>query len=192
MGRGSVGPGRRDTGVVWTRFALVALLPIALAGCGGGGGTAAPAAQTTTTAVPAAKPKALTIKVTSVVSVTKSHDNPPKGTSPGDKVEFTDRLLNTVPQFGRDTNEQVGTDEGTMTFTGAHTARLDGEASLPDGTITFGGQVTVVSPTSIAVPVTGGTGKYQHASGTLLVGSGEKRAANTYKLVIDSVPGPVA
>ena len=45
---------------------------------------------------------------------------------------------------------------------------------------------------SITVPVVGGTGKYENASGTLLVGAGSKRSPNTYHLVIAGVPGPVA
>jgi hypothetical protein len=176
------------------RLLLLGLLPLALVACGGGGSSAtASKPATTTTAKPrAATTKAVTIKVTSVVSGTKSHDKPPKGTSQGDRVEFTDRLLNTVPQFGKATNAQVGTDKGTMTFTGAHTARLDGEANLPGGKILFAGEVTVLPDDSITVPVVGGTGKYENASGTLLVGAGSKRAPNTYRLVITGIPGPVA
>src|SRR5205814_9169862 len=103
-----------------------------------------------------------------------------------------ENLLDAVPSFGKAANAQVGSDKGTMTFTGAHTARLEGEAVLPDGKITFAGDVTLAPKNSITVPVTGGTGKYENASGTLLVGAGSKRAPNTYKLVINGIPGPVA
>jgi hypothetical protein len=176
------------------RLLPLALLPLALAACGGS------AESTTTAAKPEAAapetnakaPKELTLHVTSVVSGTKATDTPPKGASDGDHVDFSDRLLNTRPQFGKDANAEVGSDSGTMTFTGAHTARLEGEAVLPDGKITFGGNVTVVPYDSIRVPVTGGTGRYQNASGTLLVGAGDQRAQNVYKLVFDAVAGPVA
>jgi hypothetical protein len=177
-----------------SRLLLLGLLPVGLAACGGSSESTAPAAKqaTTTTAVKKAETKSLTIHVTSVISGTKATDNPPKGTSQGDHVDFTDKLLNARPQFGKATNEEIGSDKGTMTFTGAHTARLEGEAVLPDGKITFAGNVTLTPNESVTVPVTGGTGKYENASGTLLVGSGNKQAPNTYNLVIEGVPGPIA
>lgn len=174
---------------------VLGLLPLALVACGGGGGSTAPAPKAAPEAarpVTAPTAKAVTIKVTSVVSGTKAHDKPPKGTSQGDRVEFSDVLLNTVAQFGKRKDEQVGTDSGTMTFTGTNTAKLEGEAKLPDGKILFSGEVTVSANDSVTVPVTGGTGKYENASGTLLVGSGSERSANTYTLVLSGVPGPVA
>jgi Allene oxide cyclase barrel like domain len=180
------------------RFGVAALglATLALAGCGGGAESTQPAAKqattTTTTAKKDANTRRVTIHVTSVVSGKKQTDRPPAGTSQGDYVAFTDKLLNARPQFGKDTNEQVGSDKGTMTLTGAHTARLEGEAVLPDGKITFAGEVTLRPNDSITVPVTGGTGEYENATGTLLVGSGDEQAANTYKLVIEGVPGPIA
>jgi hypothetical protein len=161
-----------------------------LAACGG---SSAPASKPATTAAAATKTRtALTIKVTSVVSARTEKDTPPAGTSKGDKVHFTDRLLNAVPQFGKDADEQVGTDRGTMTFTGSHTATLDGEAVLPDGKIIFRGKMTPVSRTTVTVPIVGGTGKYENATGTLLVGAGLKRAPNTYRLLLEGTPAPVA
>ena len=91
---------------------LLGLLPLALAACGGGGGGAtssATTAQTTTSA--AHQTKQVTIRVTSVVTSTKAHQRVPKRTSAGDRVEFKDRLLNaSAGQFGKSSNEQVGTD----------------------------------------------------------------------------------
>jgi hypothetical protein len=179
-------------GTVRSRVLLLGLLPLALAACGGGTTANVSKQATTTTTAKAASTKTVTIHVTSVVSGTKATDTPPKGTSLGDHVDFTDKLLNAVPQFGKAANEEVGTDKGTMTFTGSHTARLEGEAVLPDGKITFAGDVTLAPNLSISVPVTGGTGKYENASGTLLVGKGTKRAPNTYRLVISGLSGPIA
>ena len=72
---------------------------------------------------------------------------------------------------------------------GAHTATFNGKAILPGGTLTLSGSV-YSSPQGLVVPVTGGTGAYAHYKGTLLVGSGSKRVANTYRLTRPS--GPVA
>jgi hypothetical protein len=174
------------------RLLLLGLLPAALAACGGGGGGGTTAA-TTTAPAQVHQRKSLTLHVTSVVTSTKAHSRTPKQTTAGDRVVFTDRLLNaTSGQFGKDTNAVVGTDEGTMTFTSKTTARLDGVAHLPDGDIRFSGAVTVLADKSVTVPVVGGTGTYKHATGTLLVGAGTKTSPNTYRLVIDGIPGPVA
>ncbi len=107
---------------------------------------------------------------------------------------FEDVLLNATPQFGKGANEQVGTDSGTMTFTSSRTAQMEGVTTLPGGTISFKGEVTVLPNSNLSVPVVGGTGKYANASGTLLVGSGSKRAPNTYSLVLagTAAAGPVA
>jgi len=179
--------------------ALVLVVPLGLTACGGGGGSATPAATetttaaTTTTASPAqGKAKALTITVLSVVSGRTSTDKPPAGASVGDEIHFTDRLLNHGAQFGKNNNAQVGTDKGTVTVTGAHSARLDGEATLPDGKIIFGGQMTPVANNSVTVPVVGGTGKYKNAKGVLVVGAGLKRALNTFRLQLGGSTGPVA
>ena len=175
------------------RAYLVALgvLPLALAACGSGGNASKAPAEPATQAV-AATTTRVTIKVVSVMKSTRSHDAPPKGTSYGDNVTFEDVLLNVGSQFGKNANQEVGTDSGTMTFTGAHTARMVGVTTLPDGTISFSGEVTVLPNNRLVVPIVGGTGKYAHASGTLLVGSGSKRAPNTYSLYLAGAAGPVA
>jgi hypothetical protein len=168
---------------------VLGLLPLALVGCGGGGGKTA----TTTTTTPQTQVKAVTLRVTSVVTSTKSHARSPKQATAGDHVDFKDKLLNgTSGQFGKGANEVVGSDEGVMTFTSSNTATLEGVAHLPDGDIHFRGAVTVLANRSLTVPVVGGTGRYQRASGTLLVGTGSKRSANTYSLLLNGVPGPIA
>jgi hypothetical protein len=131
------------------------------------------------------------IKVTSVTAkgspVTK--DKPPKGASNGDTVTFKDDLLNAAAQFGKKVGAKVGTDQGTMTFSSKTSARFTGFATLPGGTVTLDGAVASASDgKSIIIPVTGGTGRYRNAHGTLLVGPGNKRALNTYTLVVPTTP----
>jgi hypothetical protein len=178
---------RRFAGLV-----VLGLLPLALADCGGGG-TGATSAATTTTPVQTHQHKSLTLRVTSVVTSTKAHAKSHNQPTAGDRVEFTDKLLNASSgQFGKGQNEVVGSDAGTMTFTSRTTARLDGVAHLPDGDIRFDGDVTVLADRSVVVAVSGGTGTYEHATGTLVVGTGTKSSPNTYRLVVEGIPGPVA
>ena len=172
-------------------FLALGALPLALASCGSGGTASKAPVKPASQATPATS-TTLTIKVVSVMTSTRTHDALPKGTSSGDNVTFADVLLNVGSQFGKFANQEVGTDSGTMTFTGTHTARMDGVTTLPGGTISFSGAVTVLPDNRLAVPIVGGTGKYAHASGTLLVGPGSKRAPNTYSLTLGGSPGPVA
>ena len=87
----------------------------------------------------AAQAESLTIQVTSIVVKVDSIDKRPKGASKGDRIVYRDRLLNTVRQFGKARGTHVGTDRGTMTFTSANTARFDGSATLPGGTVRIKG-----------------------------------------------------
>jgi hypothetical protein len=176
---------------VRSRLILLGFLPLALllAACGGGS-TVSPPAKPAASAT-ATKTKAITIQVTSVVTTTRSHRQSPKVTTAGDRVDFEDVLLNAEPRFGRATNAAVGSDKGTMTFTSKSTARMHGVATLPDGKIIFAGEVTVLPNNTITVPITGGTGTYANASGTLLARSGTKQSRNTYTLLV-GVPGPIA
>jgi hypothetical protein len=145
----------------------------------------------TLAAVSAATASAATqeIRVISVTVSTVSHDVGPKGASKGDTIAYRDRLVNAAPQFGKRKGVAIGTDSGTMTFTGPHTASFKGKAVLPGGTLTLSGAVYSTAE-GLVVPVTGGTGAFAHVHGTLLVGSGSKRVPNTYRLVRPS--GPVA
>jgi hypothetical protein len=163
--------------------ALVALGPAGVAG-------ATPSKQLTPAS--AAKSKPVTISVMSVVRTQRAHAKSPKIVTAGDNVKFVDVLFNATPQFGKGANEQVGSDSGTLTFTGAHTAVMEGMATLPDGTISFNGAVTVLPNKSLVIPIVGGTGTYANATGTLLVGTGSKRALNTYALFLPLGVGPIA
>lgn len=141
---------------------------------------------------PAAAAKTITLQVRSVGISAVSHDRLPKGASKGDTIVQHDRLLNAVAQFGRKKGAAVGSDHGTMTFTSARTARFDGVAVLPRGTLTLKGKVTAAQGGILVIPVTGGTGAYRGAKGILLVGPGQKRALNVYRFTIDNASGNVA
>jgi hypothetical protein len=137
----------------------------------------------------AARAETLTIQVTSVVVKVTSVDKRPKGTSAGDRVIQRNRLLNTVRQFGKAKGTHVGSDEGTVTFTSAHSERFDGVTRLPGGTLHVKGAVRLLLGGGIRIPVVGGTGRYKAATGMLYVGEGEDRALNVYRI---TVPGHVA
>ena len=141
-------------------------------------------------ALPAgAAAKTIQFSVTSVGKSVVTHDKKPKGASKGDTIVYRDKLVNALAQFGKKKGDAVGSDSGTMTFTSAHTANFHGTAVLPGGTLTLSGPVYTTAE-GLVVPVTGGTGKFAHVHGTLLVGSGSKRVPNTYRLIRPS--GPVA
>jgi len=135
----------------------------------------------------AAQAEKLTIAVTSVAVSAKRTDVLPKGTSRGDRIVMRDRLLNAKAQFGRAKGAVVGSDGGTMTFTGPHTASFSGRAVLPGGTLRLSGRVVPVA-NGLVIPVTGGTGRFSRAKGFVVVGHGNKTAANTYILTLPTIP----
>ena len=137
---------------------------------------------------PAAEAKKLTIAVTSVSISIKPTDVAPTGSSKGDTVVYRDHLLNAKAQFGRAKGAAVGSARGTMTFTSAHTATFSGVAVLPGGTVRLEGKVVALPNKSLAIPVTGGTGRFAKAKGYVLVGPGTKRALNTYALTLPEIP----
>lgn len=138
-------------------------------------------------AAPGAEAGRLTFVVTSVGLTSKRTDVLPAGTSKGDRIVMRDRLLNAKAQFGRAKGAVVGSDHGTMTFTSAHAARFSGVAVLPGGTLVLSGKVVVLTA-GLAIPVTGGTGRFARAKGYVLVGRGTKRVLNTYSLSLPSIP----
>ncbi len=133
-----------------------------------------------------------TIRVTSVTTKLTNHNVGPKGTSRGDTVTTTDRLLNAAPQFGRKKGSAVGTDAGTLTFTGPHTATFLGHTTLPGGTLILAGPVYTTQGGSIVIPVAGGTGTFSNVRGTLIVAPGSGRVLNTYHLIRPTGVAPVA
>ena len=127
-------------------------------------------------------PITLTITVKSVTTSVKHTDRPPKGASRGDRFVFRDRLVNVARQFGKAKGAKVGGDSGSFTLTSKTTGTTSGVAVLPGGTIRFGGTIGA-SPAPLKV--LGGSGRYAHARGILIVGSGAS-PLNIYRL---SLPG---
>lgn len=125
------------------------------------------------------------IQVKSVPAGASASDKPPKGVSKGDLLRSRSRLLNVARQFGKPAGARVGSDEARIVVTGARTARVEGVATLPGGTIRFAGAIRLDS--NLPIPVTGGTGRYVHARGTLFVGEGDT-PLNTYHLRLPSQP----
>jgi len=155
------------------------LVPLALALV-----VALASAAGTSAAAPAAggTPLSLTITVKSVTTSVKHTDKPPKGTSKGDRFVFRDRLVNVARQFGKAKGAKVGGDSGSFTLTSKTTGVTSGVAVLPGGTIRFGGTIGA-SPAPLKV--LGGSGRYAHARGILIVGDGVS-PLNIYRL---SLPG---
>ena len=119
------------------------------------------------------------IQVKSVPAGASTSDKPPKGISEGDLLRFRSRLVNVARQFGKPAGARVGSDEARIVVTGARSGRLAGVATLPGGTIRFAGAIRLDA--NGPIPVTGGTGRYAHARGTLIVGAGDT-PLNTYHL----------
>jgi hypothetical protein len=130
------------------------------------------------------------ILVTSDTVATTVRDLPPRGPSKGDTVAYRDRLVNAVAQFGKPRGSTVGTDAGTLTFTGAHTATFRGLTRLPGGTLTLSGPVYTLGNGGLVIPVVSGTGGFAGLHGTLTVSPGRNHVLNTYRLT--RVPSAVA
>jgi hypothetical protein len=129
-----------------------------------------------------AAPSPNVIKLVSTTTSQRAIDKPPTGQSPGDGVFATSRLQNLVRQFGKAQGAVVGSDRGTTTLLQSGATRMDGIATLPGGTVHFHGIPKPVSGGSI-IPVVGGTGIYDGATGTLTITDIDQlRAINVYRL----------
>jgi hypothetical protein len=131
----------------------------------------------------------VTIQVKSAVVKVTPVDKAPKGRSAGDRVIQRNKLTNAVRQFGKPKGARVGTDSGTVTFTSPTTARFDGVARLPGGTIKLRGNVRPLADGGIQIPIAGGTGRYAAATGTVTVAPGDDPVLNVYRVTL---PGVVA
>jgi len=132
----------------------------------------------------------VTIELTSVIAQRTDHDLPPRGKlSKGDYASFKDLLLNSKKQFGKRAGMPVGYDVGTITSTGGAQTSIKVKAIFPKiGTITYSGPFVTRKDGTTIVPITGGTGGFKGATGTVVIGAGEQKSPNTY---IVTIPHPL-
>jgi hypothetical protein len=142
------------------------------------------------TYVPAASAKRMTITILSLTRVTVPHDLAPKGReNKGDYIEYKALLVTVGPLFGKQKkNQPVGWEAGIQTYTSATTAKVKGVATFPgQGKIRFNGVMKSLKNGKLSVPIRGGTGKFSGATGVLLIGPGDLKSVNTYRLDIPGV-----
>jgi hypothetical protein len=130
-----------------------------------------------------ASPTTMVIQVKSVTTASIPSDKAPKGASKGDRLLVRDRLVNVAKQFGKPAGAVVGRDEGVIFLTGKNSGTFDGVTTLPGGTIRLHG---VIRNGTETFSVVGGSGKFAHARGTIIVGSG-KSPLNTYHLTLGTM-----
>ena len=79
----------------------------------------------------------------------------------------------------------VSHDVGTMTSTGGAKTKITVRAVFPKiGTITYSGPFVTRKDRTTVVPITGGTGAFKGATGTVVIGAGEKKSPNTYIVTV--------
>jgi hypothetical protein len=128
----------------------------------------------------------VTIQFTSWITQRTDHDLPPKGKlNKGDYVAFRDLLVNRKAQFGRKAGKPVAYDIGTMTSTGGSGTKIYVKAYFPKiGTITYSGPFVTRKDGTAVVPITGGTGAFAGATGTVVIGAGQAKSPNTYIVTV--------
>jgi hypothetical protein len=112
--------------------------------------------------------KSVTIRVFVIPVTRKVIDVPPKTLNlgehtKGDTISGTSILRNAVRQFGKPKGARVGSSSGVIVTLSARTARDDGVARFPGGTVHIHG-LGKIDPNP-KVPVVGGTGRYAGATG---------------------------
>jgi len=134
----------------------------------------------------------LTFTVKTRQGPTTAHPHPPSG-GVGDSYASSLELLNRkVAQLGKPAHSPVGTMEFTYTIrkqcmsfevTCVATADFATVSLLPGGTVLASGRSIPISDPTITIPVTGGTGRYAGATGTVTI-SPSSRKTSTYELML--------
>ena len=121
------------------------------------------------------------IAVTSLTTQAKANDLPPKGKpNKGDTIAFKDLLVNRTSQFGKPKGKAVAYDTGTLLYTSSTQTTMKVTAIFPGvGTIFYGGPFRTKHGITV-LPITGGTGAFKGATGTVTIGSGATSAPNIY------------
>lgn len=133
----------------------------------------------------AAQAATVKIELTSETMVVQQHDTKPKGkVNKGDSIDFRDLLLNRVAQFGKAKGQPVAYDVGHLVYRSTTDRHITVTATFPGvGSITYVGDFTNNSSTTTVVHITGGTGAFKGARGTVTIGPGAK-AANIYVVTL--------
>jgi hypothetical protein len=142
-------------------------------------------------ATKAAGEKRMTFTVKSFVRIAKPHDFPPKGKeNRGDYLEIRSLLVSIGPVFNvGKKNVPVGWDNATLVYLdGKGKARLRGKAVLRgQGTILYRGIMKDLPGGKTSVPIVDGSGKFRGAKGVLIIGPGQLKALNTFRLRLPGV-----
>jgi len=140
------------------------------------------AAVTFANAAPAANVTVITL--ISITTYEKHVDVPPKAASAGDHDFSASKLINAKAQFGKPKGAVVGSDRSVMVLESPTSALLKTLATLPGGTILFGGRLMAAGGGAVKIPVVRGTGVFAGATGTLTVlrPTGPKTVVNIYRL----------
>jgi hypothetical protein len=111
----------------------------------------------------------MTIRVVSVTVAGKTIvDKEPKGVlNIGDVLQAKSNLRNERPQFGRPKGALVGSDVATLIIESETMGAARVTAKLPGGTIRSSGRVTHGGDAKAEIRVTGGTGVFAGARGTV-------------------------
>jgi hypothetical protein len=123
--------------------------------------------------------RVVTIRVRSIIVSNSYNDVAPKGPSAGDVAHQADRLVNLRRQFGAAIGATIGADRAVIRLASATSATVRGTTTLPGGTVSFTGTGRLASP--LVARITGGTGSFAGAAGTVAVGIGDS-PVNVYTL----------
>ena len=120
------------------------------------------------------------------------HANPPSG-AVGDSYQSTLVLRNAgIAQLGAGRHEKVGSMELGYTIRRqctafakrcVATADFDTVTTLPGGKVLAGGRSISIATPSIRIPVTGGTGRFEHVHGWVTISPSSTRIS-TYELTL--------
>jgi hypothetical protein len=136
--------------------------------------------------------RALTINLKSVETAASAVDQAPKQMaagkfSSGDILVIRDNLFNRVAQLGRPAGAKVGADRSVLTFVSGTAANLVGSASFPSGSLWFKGRVAPEASGTLSMRITGGSGEFAGARGTVTEPASDSdpsNASNTYHLIL--------
>ena len=138
--------------------------------------------------------RAVVFTVKTMPGPTIEHAHPPTGMVGDTFVSSLELENGRTPQLGRPARAAVGTMQFTYTIrrqctsfgtTCVATADFDSVSTLPGGTVDADGNALSIADPTITIPVTGGTGRYAGATGTVSI-SPTSTTHSTYRLELPS------